>query len=87
MSSFIDIAPSPGRFTALGTNDKVLPLSSEDHAVPYAYVVQHHHHAILDVDPTSGLSFPPYRAYQGGIAPFVYDPSAAPESLYSHWTV
>jgi hypothetical protein len=32
MSSFINIVPSPGQFTTLGTNDKVLPLSSDDHA-------------------------------------------------------
>lgn len=89
MSSFIDIAPSPGRFS-----DK--PSSEDLTGVPYAYTAQqchlhhhHHHQAIIDVDSTSGLPFPPYPygAYQGGVAPFVYDPSsAAPESLYSHWT-
>lgn len=79
MSSFIDIAPSPGRFGVLGAGDKGLPLSSEEHAA------QHHH----DVDPASGLSFLAYGAYHSGNVPFVYDPSAAPapESLYSHWTL
>ena len=56
MSSFIDVTPSPGQFVPLGTKVLHHHLSSEPHAAPYTYTAQHH--AMLDVDPTSGLSFP-----------------------------
>jgi hypothetical protein len=90
MSSFIDVTPSPAQFVPLGTGEKSLHhhhhyLSSEAHAVAYAYAAQHHHdHVVLDVDSTSGPPIPSSYTFQG---PFVYDPSAMPDSLYSHWTI
>ena len=90
----VDVTLSPGQFVPLGTGEKSLHhhhhhhLSSEAHAAVYAYAAQHHHdHLVLDVDPTSGLAIPSSYTFQGVNALFVYDPSAAPDVLYSHWAV
>ena len=51
-------------------------LSSKPHTAPCNHSYTAHHHTMLDVDPSSGLSFP-------SCVPFVYDLSAAPDALYS----
>jgi hypothetical protein len=84
MSGFIDVTPPPGQFVPFNVCDsnKAEPLSSDLPPAPYAYTVQPP--TMLDVDPTSGLSFPSYASH-GVHAVFPYDNSSAPESI--HWTV
>jgi len=72
MSSFIDVMLSPEQFVPLSTGEKLL------------HHHRHHDHIVLNVDSTSGLAIPSSYTFQGL---FVYDPSAMPDSLYSHWTI
>ena len=76
MSNFIDATPPPGQFAQLGTYDK----TASDLPPPYAQPT------LLDVDPTSGLSFPSYGSH-GVNAGFVHDNLSTHNAMYTHWTV
>jgi hypothetical protein len=84
MSAFIDATSPPSQFFPFGISDKVHPQSLDVPAVPYTYAAQPQ--AMLDVDPTSGLSFPSYASH-GVDTTFAYGGSARPDAMYSHWTV
>jgi hypothetical protein len=84
MSTFIDTTSPPSQFFPFGISDKAHPQTLDVPAAPYTYAAQPQ--AILDVDPTSGLSFPSYVSH-GVDTTFVYDNSAGPDAMYSHWTV
>jgi hypothetical protein len=84
MSSFIDVASPASHFLPFSTSDKVPPLPFECPAPPYAYATQSH--GMLDIDPTSGFSFPSY-ASQGVNVTFAYDHSSATDPIYTRWTV
>jgi hypothetical protein len=80
MSSFIDIASPANPFLPCNTSDKAPPLSFDRQV--YTYTAQSH--AMLDVDPTSGLSFPSYVSH-GVNATFAYDNSCLTDAMYVNW--
>jgi len=85
MSGFINVTPPPGQFVPFSVCDKVAPLSSDLPPAPYAYTVQLL--TMLNIDPTSSLSFLSY-ALHGIHTVFAYDNSSAPKPVYTHhWTV
>jgi hypothetical protein len=84
MSSFIDVTPSPGQFVPLGTYEKAAPFASDFPSAPYAYATQPP--PMVDVDPTSGLSFPSYPSHGVNVA-FMFNNLSAPDAMYAQWTV
>jgi hypothetical protein len=84
MSTFIDTTSPPSQIFSFGISDKAHPQTLDVPAAPYTYTAQPQ--AMLDVDPTSVLSFPSYVSH-GVDTTFVYANSAGPDAMYSHWTV
>ena len=80
MSSFIDIASPANPFLPCNASDKAPPLSFDRQV--YTYTAQSH--AMLDVDPTSGLSFPSYVSHSVN-ATFAYDNSSLTDAMYVNW--
>jgi len=92
MLSFIDVTPSPGQFIPLGTGEKSLHHHHHHHLrlrlMLWCMLMQHSLIMIISyVDPTSGLAISSSYTFQGVNALFVYDSSAVPDVLYSHWTI
>ena len=84
MLTFIDATSPPSQFFLFGISYKGHPQSLDVPAVSYTYATQPQ--AMLDVDPTSRLSFLSY-ALHGVDMTFIYDCLARPDAMYSHWTV
>jgi hypothetical protein len=82
MSTFINITSPPSQFFLFGISGKAHPQTLDVPAAPYAYAAQPQ--AMLNVDPTSGLSFS-YVLHDIDMA-FIYDNSAQPDAIYSQWT-
>ena len=81
-SSFIDIASPANPFLPCNTSDKAPPLSFDRQAPPYTYTAQSH--AMLDVDPKLGLSFPSYVSHGVNVT-FAYDNSSLTNAMYANW--
>jgi hypothetical protein len=81
MLNFNDTTLLPRRFFPFGISDKAHPQTLEIPAAPYTYAAQPQ--AMLDIDPTSGLSFPSYVLH-GIDTTFVYNNSAKLDPMYSY---
>jgi hypothetical protein len=81
MSTFVDATSPPSQFLPFGISVKVHPQTLDIPVAPYTYAAQPR--AMLDIDPTSGLSFPSHDVDMI----FVYDNSAEPDTMCSRWTV
>lgn len=73
MSSFVDAMPSPAQ---------LMPTKSFSNETGYSYMP--HHHAVYDVDPTSGLSFPLYSTHGMEYHPHTAAPGIVSDQMY--WT-
>jgi len=80
----IDTTSPPSQFLPFGISDKVHPQTLDIPTAPYTYAAQPQ--AMLNVDPTSELSFPSDVSH-GADMTFIYNNSAGPDAMYSHWTI